>query len=581
MNRTAHLAQFTSHDGTRLHYRHWPSRAPSSRSVLLFHRGHEHGGRLQHLVDELNLPDVNFYAWDARGHGLNDGPRGYAPCFGSLIRDAQSFFEHLQREHGVQPEQTQLIAQSVGAVIAAAWVHDYAPRLRGMVLASPAFSVKLYVPGAVPGLTLLQKLKGPFFVNSYVKSRYLTHDTARQASFDADPLITRPIASNILLELYQVAARVVQDAAAIQMPTLLMASGADFVVRKEPQLAFFARLGAEDKHYVELPGFYHDTLGEAHREGALQAVSEFLTRKFEDTMWSAKQLREAHRSGYTFEEYQSLRRPLGATLKGLAFAATRALLAGPGRLSRGVRVGLETGFDSGSMLDYVYRDHAEGAGPIGRLIDRQYLNAIGWVGIRQRRQHLIETLKRAIQEVRAEGLPVRILDIAAGHGRYVLDALQEVGLRAGESALLRDYSDINVAAGRQLIQKMGLADKVQFDKGDAFDGEGLARMEPRPTLVVVSGLYELFPDNDSVAASLQGLARAVPEGGRLIYTGQPWHPQLEFIARVLTSHRGGADWVMRRRTQLEIDELVRGVGFEKTSGVADTWGIFTVSLAKK
>jgi len=33
----------------------------------MFHRGHEHSGRLAHLVDELDLPDCDFFAWDARG----------------------------------------------------------------------------------------------------------------------------------------------------------------------------------------------------------------------------------------------------------------------------------------------------------------------------------------------------------------------------------------------------------------------------------------------------------------------------------------------------------------------------------
>jgi alpha-beta hydrolase superfamily lysophospholipase len=34
----------------------------------------------------------------------------------------------------------------------ATWAHDYAPGIRCMVLASPAFKVKLYVPFARPGL---------------------------------------------------------------------------------------------------------------------------------------------------------------------------------------------------------------------------------------------------------------------------------------------------------------------------------------------------------------------------------------------------------------------------------------------
>ena len=39
------------------------------------------------------------------------------------------------------------------------------------------------------GLALMQKLRGNFFVNSYVKAKFLTHDPVRMASYDADPLI--------------------------------------------------------------------------------------------------------------------------------------------------------------------------------------------------------------------------------------------------------------------------------------------------------------------------------------------------------------------------------------------------------
>jgi hypothetical protein len=38
---------------------------------------------------------------------------------------------------------------------------------------------------------------------------------------------------------------------------------------------------------------------------------------------------------------------------------------------------------------------------------------------------------------------------------------------------------------------------------------------------------------------------------------------------------------MRRRTQAEMDELVRAAGFRKVAMEIDEWGIFTVSLAEK
>ena len=136
-------------------------------------------------------------------------------------------------------------------------------------------------------------------------------------------------------------------------------------------------------------------------------------------------------------------------------------------------------------------------------------------------------------------------------------------------------------AGRKLIQDRGLTGVARFEAGDAFDREGLAAVEPRPTLGIVSGLYELFADNGAVRCSLDGLAAAIPAGGLLVYTNQPWHPQLELIARALTSHRQGQAWVMRRRTQAEMDQLVAETGFRKLDQRVDEWGIFTVSLAER
>jgi hypothetical protein len=80
--------------------------------------------------------------------------------------------------------------------------------------------------------------------------------------------------------------------------------------------------------------------------------------------------------------------------------------------------------------------------------------------------------------------------------------------------------------------------------------------------------------------SLSGLAEAIEPGGYLVYTNQPWHPQLELIARTLVN-REGRPWIMRRRTQAEMDELVRTAGFHKISMEIDRWGIFTVSLAER
>lgn len=582
--REAQELRFTTHDGVELFYRHWPAEvadaAAPRRAIVMFHRGHEHGGRMAHLVDELDMADFDFFAWDARGHGLSPGERGDSPSLATSARDVQTFIDHIGVQHGLAETDLAVLAQSVGGVVVATWTHDYAPQIRALVLASPAFKVKLYVPFARSGLKLIRAWRGNFFVNSYVKAKFLSHDPARIASFDKDPLITRAISVNMLLGLYDAAERVVADAQAIQIPTQLLISGADFVVQRKPQEQFFERLGSLRKEKHILPGFFHDTLGERDRSHALSRARRFLLRCFEEPVVRPCLL-DADRLGATCAEAESLAAPLPPnSLRDLYWRATRAGLKFGRNLADGVKLGFDTGFDSGSTLDYVYRNRPSGQSALGKLIDRNYLNSIGWRGIRQRKVHAEELLRLAMAKLRVQGKVVRIVDIAAGHGRYILEALEGMQQRP-DSILLRDYSDINVRDGAALIEHKGLSDIARFVKGDAFDRADLAALDPKPTLAVVSGLYELFGSNQMVGDSLAGLAAAVEEGGYLVYTGQPWHPQLELIARALTSHRGGEAWVMRRRSQAEMDQLVEAAGFRKLTQRIDEWGIFSVSLAQR
>jgi len=571
--------KFCTHDGVELFYRYWPANSAQAKgTMVMFHRGHEHSGRMAHLVDELNLPEFAFFAWDARGHGRSPGVRGYSPSLATSVRDVQTFIDHICETYSIAVEDMAVIAQSVGAVMISTWVHDYAPKIRCMVLASPAFKVKLYVPFARPGLKLQYRLRGNFFVNSYVKAKFLTHDPARIKSFNDDPLITRAISANILLALYKTAERIVQDAAAITVPTQLLISGADWVVHHKPQHDFYERLGSHIKERHILAGFYHDTLGEKDRANAIDKARRFILTQF-STPLNRPLLLDADQYGFTRYEADRLASPLRIlSWKGIYWAMTRMSLKLGGLLSEGVKLGHRTGFDSGSTLDYVYRNQPQGVSILGKAIDKAYLNSIGWRGIRQRKLHVEELLREAMQRLRHAGEPVHIMDIAAGHGRYILEAVTDSEIKA-DRILLRDYSDLNVEQGSALIKSKGLTDIARFVKGDAFDPESFLGVEPKPTLGVVSGLYELFPDNALIRRSLKGYAAIIAPGNYLVYTGQPWHPQLEMIARALTSHRQGEAWVMRRRTQAEMDQLVEAAGFRKIAQRIDEDGIFTVSLA--
>ena len=562
-----------SWDGIELFYRAWwPEGKEAKKALLLFHRGHEHSGRWQETVDSLGLDDVAIFAWDARGHGRSAGERGAARDLADMIKDVAAFVRQIAQRYEIALENMIVLAHSLAAVTVTAWVHDYAPPIRALILATAAFEVKLYVPLAIPALRLQQKLFGAGKVKSYVRASMLTHDPVEAARYEADPLIFSQIAINVLLDLHDTAQRLLADAGAIQVPTLMLAAGRDWVVSLEAQRTFFDRLSSPVKRMHVFPAKFHAIFHEKDRGQVIERTRAFIMERFAQ-LPPVVSLRAADQYGYTWEEYERLK-----LRGGPQFLAARAALRLGGRLSKGIGLGWESGFDSGRSLDYVYENRPHGSSRFGKFVDANYLNSIGWRGIRQRKANLEHALWEAIEKLQTEGRPIRILDIAAGAGRYVLEAMRTLP-DVSISATLRDNKQENVDAARALAEEFGLKN-VTVGIGDAFDRAALAALVPRATIGVVSGLYELFPSNDAVLESLGGLAGAIEPGGYLIYTNQPWHPQLEFIARVLRN-REGKRWIMRRRTTAEIDELVQMAGFEKCAMEIDRWGMFTVAVARR
>lgn len=569
---TPQSSAFTSWDGSQIHYLAWLPETPVDRAVVYCHRGHEYGGRWQDTIEHLGLEGFAHFAWDARGHGDSEGERGHAPSVAAVARDLDVFVRHVSSSQGIPMENIVVVGHSVGAVVVAAWVHDYAPLIRGMVLGTPAFRVKLYVPFAIPLLRLRQKLFGQGEVKSYVKASVLTHDKEQAALYTADKKIFPQISVHMLLDLYDTSTRVIEDAGAIITPALLMTAGSDWVVDVNAQDKFFEGLSSSRKVKKHFAGFYHAIFHEKERSRVVDAVRGFVLGLFERKP-EAVALLDADAKGFTKAEYDRLCGP-----GSWHFEAIRKAMHWAGPLSRGVELGISSGFDSGVTLDYVYRNKPQGDFGIGEWIDKAYLESIGWKGIRRRRQHLEGRLESLIREIHGRRGSVDLVDIATGGGRYVLETLHRLD-KVPVTAHLQDYKEVNIRAATRLRDELGLK-SVVIRQGDAFQLDASLPGGQKYDIGIVSGLFELFPENGHVLQSLRQLSSRIRPGGYLIYTNQPWHPQLEFIARVL-GNREGRSWIMRRRTQAEMDQLVASVGLEKTGMDIDDWGIFTVSVARQ
>ncbi|MFI6536734.1 class I SAM-dependent methyltransferase family protein [Nonomuraea sp. NPDC050547] len=247
----------------------------------------------------------------------------------------------------------------------------------------------------------------------------------------------------------------------------------------------------------------------------------------------------------------------------MKWALMRLLMRTVGRTSRGIRIGYRHGFDSGTMLDYVYVNKAH-----GRPLDRIYLNSVGWRAIRARRDLLKEVIR---DEVSARAGRALILDVAAGPGRYLQDVARE---QPEAEVVCRDLAADGLRLGRELAKERGLAN-IRYERGDAFDPEPLDRPAD---IIVVSGLYELILDDETIRKSLARLRDLLAHDGVLIFTTQTRHPQLEFIANVLPN-RDGRLWVMKCRSAEQLHTWAVEAGYADVVSRREKVGLFTVTTA--
>lgn len=559
---------FKSFDNAELFYRVW-NYSPTQKSIIILHRGHEHSGRLAEFAASPYYAEYNIFAFDMRGHGHTK--EEVSPIFMDYVRDLDCFMNYIQEDYNIKYRDTFVIANSIAGVVVSAWVHDYAVPIAGMALLAPAFSIKLYVPLAKEFIALTTKLNKNLIVTSYVKSKVLTHEKSQQEAYDNDPLITKSINGRMLVDLLNAGKRLVEDAAAIHIPTIIFSAEKDYVVKNKYQQKFFYNLSSDLREYVDLKGFFHGVLFETGKEQVYAGIANFMKKSFIES----KPVINLKPDKFTEDEYYTMLFGFLPCMEKLSFRFQKTMLNVIGKLSKGMRLGLRYGFDSGISLDYVYKNKPQGILGFGKLMDKGYLNAIGWVGIRQRKIHLLAQLDKQIQMLIDKGEPIRILDVAGGTGNYLFDIKAKY---PAAEIVINDFKLSNIEVGEKHIKENNLQG-IRFTNYDCFDLDTYPKFDFQPNITIISGIFELFQENEMVSNTIKGICSIAKPNSCIVYTGQPWHPQLKTIAFVLKSHRD-TDWVMRRRSQRELDKIFAYNHVNKKDMLIDDYGIFTVSIGQ-
>lgn len=226
----------------------------------------------------------------------------------------------------------------------------------------------------------------------------------------------------------------------------------------------------------------------------------------------------------------------------------RLLMRTGGRLSDGIRLGYREGFNSGTMVDYVYANEARGITPLGRVVDRIMLDHAVWQGVRARRELLIGQLRAAIRRRPGQ----RLLDVAAGPGSYLFELP-----RGAADCYAADIDARERARGTARATAEG-RDDIHFVAADAFD----PRTWPgrRFDILVASGFFDLLVDVEDVRRLLAAGTAGTRPGARWVLSVMEGHPDLKLLSDVLVDW-DGASWTAVTRGPDEVIAEAESLGW--------------------
>lgn len=251
-------------DGVALTVWDWPAPAHSAGQVLLVHGLGEHARRYDAMAQRWIAMGWSVRAYDQRGHGTSDGPRGGLPHRDALLDDWDAVLDATRAQH---PGPLLVLGHSMGGLVSAAaiWRRSQAglPLPQALILSSPALDVGMGVATRAL-LALLNRWAPNLTVGNGLSLDQLCHDPAVTQAYVADPLVHARISVRLAGFFQHWGPCVLSQAQRWPLATLVLYAQADALVRASGS-ASFAEAASQGGAPVEAQGFeglFHEIFNE-------------------------------------------------------------------------------------------------------------------------------------------------------------------------------------------------------------------------------------------------------------------------------------------------------------------------------
>ena len=287
MNDSSTLSKLSLAPGLQLTLRDWPLADPAAvrAQVLIVHGLGEHSGRYEHVAQQLNSWGYAVRSFDLWGHGLSDGERGSMRDEHALLDDLAAVVDHTRKTMAAG-QSLVLLGHSLGGLLAARFVSLRMRPIDALVLSSPALD---------PGLNAFQKLllatlpaiAPNLRVGNGLQVKYLSHDPAVVAAYQADLLVHDRICARLALFIAQAGRAVLATAPQWSTPTLLLFAGQDKLVSPQGSRDFLKLAPGAMVQSLCFEALFHEIFNEAQAGGVFAALQQWLQLGWADLLATA------------------------------------------------------------------------------------------------------------------------------------------------------------------------------------------------------------------------------------------------------------------------------------------------------
>lgn len=265
--RQPETSTLTLPDGTKLRVLRWKPAAPTT-NVMLIHPGHgEHAGRYQTYADELASLPLDLWAFDTRGHGKSDGPRGHADQgLKTMAEDLTHVIAHVKAQ--VPGARIVLTGHSMGGAVVALYASSGTPdpSIIALVVSSALMKIprSLVVSIKLAIGQVLGKLVPKLTLPTGLDATGISSDPAEVKRYQDDPLVHDKASAALGRSFVNDGETLPASAHKITLPVFVFHGAADPIVSIEGSRAWAKALGGKDVAWHELEGSRH----EPHHEAA-------------------------------------------------------------------------------------------------------------------------------------------------------------------------------------------------------------------------------------------------------------------------------------------------------------------------